>query len=321
MLTLVVMKRVALLAVTTMFTASACAASDSGVSMPRGSDPIRVVSAFYPLAYLAHRIGGEQVIVQNLTQPGAEPHDLELRPKQIAAVADADVVVYEKGFQPAVDEAIEQNRPNAVVEVTDVVPLEDTGTAHSEDTANADAHAGHGHQSLAGDPHVWLDPIKFGRIAEAVADTLKDVRPDVGVRVDQRLDAVKTELAQLDNDYARGLAGCQRRIFVTSHGAFGYLAQRYDLDMVAITGLEPDAEPSPARLKEIQQVIRDTGVTTIFTERLVSPKLAQTLATDMGVSTAVLDPIEGLTQQTANEDYLSLMRANLTALQTANACP
>jgi zinc transport system substrate-binding protein len=311
------MKRLALAGLTTALALTAtagCAGADEGGST---SGPLRIVAAFYPLAYVAERIGGADATVTNLTPPGAEPHDLELRPRQVASVAEADVVVYEKGFQPAVDEAVEQNPPKAVVEVTRVVPLEDFGTLEGDD---ASAHAGHGHESLRGDPHVWLDPLKFARVAEAVGAAFAEARPAAAQGFTQRVAAVKNDLTQLDDEFARGLAHCERRVFVTSHGAFGYLAQRYGLDMVAVSGLDPDAEPSPARLAEVAQVIRDTGVTTIFTERLVSPKVAQTLAADLSVTTAVLDPIEGLTDETAHEDYLSLMRTNLAALQKANGC-
>jgi zinc transport system substrate-binding protein len=311
------MKRLAMAGLTTALavtaTASCAVADESGST--RG--PLEVVAAFYPLAYVAERIGGADATVVNLTAPGAEPHDLELRPRQVASIAEADVVVYEKGFQPSVDEAVAQNPPTAVVEVTRVVPLEDSGTVEGDD---ASTHVGHGHESLEGDPHVWLDPLKFARIADAVGAALVEAHPAAAQRFTERLASLRNDLTQLDDEFRTGLAHCERRVFVTSHGAFGYLAQRYGLDMVAVSGLDPEAEPSLARLAEVAQVVSDTGVTTIFTERLVSPKVADTLAADLGVSTAVLDPIEGLTEETVHEDYLSLMRANLVALQKANGC-
>jgi zinc transport system substrate-binding protein len=322
MLTLVVMKRLTVTGVTTLLLGSAatgCATAEDRESPSTG--PLQVVAAFYPLAYVAERVGGPGVAVTNLTQPGAEPHDLELRPKQVATLARADVVIYEQGFQPAVDEAVDQNPPKAAIDVTRVVPLENTGIPQGDDPAgDAADHEGHDHESLNGDPHVWLDPANLGRIAEAVADTFIDARPDASGGFTERLAAVQDDLGELDDDYRNGVANCQRRVFVTSHGAFGYLAQRYGLDMVAVSGLDPDAEPSPARLAEVAHVVRTTGVTTIFSERLVSAKVAETLAADVGVSTAVLDPIEGLTDETAGEDYLSLMRANLAALREANGC-
>jgi zinc transport system substrate-binding protein len=255
-----------------------------------------VVASFYPLAFVAERAGGSDVRVENLTPPGVESHDLELTARQVGEIAAAELIVYEKGFQPSVDEAVDQNASGAQVEVTDVVSVEH------------------------GDPHVWLDPTRLAAITQAVADSLAELAPEHADAFQQRGDGLVAELTALDDDFRTGLADCERTVVVTSHDAFGYLADRYGLEMVGISGLEPDAEPSPARLKEIQRVIEDTGVTTVFYERLVSPEVAQTLAGDLGISTAVLDPVEGLTEDTEGEDYLTLMRANLTALEEANGC-
>jgi zinc transport system substrate-binding protein len=255
-----------------------------------------VVASFYPLAFVAQRVAGSDARVHNLTPPGVESHDLELTARQVGDIAAADLIVYEKSFQPSVDEAVEQNASGLQVETTDVVPLKQ------------------------GDPHVWLDPTRLAAITHAVADSLAEVAPEHANAFHQRADALVTELTALDEDFRTGLADCERTTVITSHDAFGYLADRYGLEMVGIVGLEPDAEPSPARLKKIQHTIEDTGVTTVFYERLVSPEVAHTLAVDLGISIAVLDPVEGLSEDTEGEDYLSLMRANLTALEKANGC-
>lgn len=255
-----------------------------------------VVASFYPLAFVAEQVGGTEVHVENLTAPGVESHDLELTARQVGELVGADLVVYQKGFQPAVDEAVEQNASGPVVEVTDVVPVD------------------------GGDPHVWLDPSRLAAITRAVANALAAVAPEHADTFHLRADALTAELTALDQDFRTGLTDCARSVVVTSHDAFGYLAARYGLQMVGISGLAPDAEPSPARLNEIEQVIEDAGVTTVFYERLVSPDVAQTLSADLGVSTAVLDPVEGLTEDTESEDYLTLMRANLAALKEANGC-
>jgi zinc transport system substrate-binding protein len=281
-----------LLAVTAMGTVLAgCAAgasADDGVPT--------VVASFYPLAFVAEQVGGAEVQVENLTAPGVESHDLELTARQVGELAGADLVLYQKGFQPAVDEAVEQNASGPVVEVTDVVSVD------------------------RGDPHVWLDPTRLAAIAQAVANTLAEVAPEHADAFHRRADALTAELSALDQDFGTGLTDCARNVVVTSHDAFGYVADRYGLQMVGISGLAPDAEPSPARLKQVQKVIEDAGVTTVFYERLVTPDVARTLAVDLGVSTAVLDPIEGLTEDTESEDYLTLMRANLAALKEANGC-
>jgi zinc transport system substrate-binding protein len=269
-----------------------CASAGASADADRPS----VAAAFYPLAFVADRVGGTEVQVENLTTPGVEPHDLELTTSQVRELASADLVIYEKGFQPAVDEAVEQNASAQVLEVTDIVSVE------------------------RGDPHVWLDPTRLVVITYAVADALTEVAPKYADRFHQRADSLAAELDTLDQEFRGGLTDCARTVVVTSHDAFGYLADRYGLEMVGISGLAPDAEPSPARLRKIHQVIEDAGVTTVFYERLVSPDVAQTLSTDLGVSTAVLDPVEGLTGDTETEDYLTLMRANLEALKEANGC-
>jgi zinc transport system substrate-binding protein len=269
-----------------------CASAGASADAGRPS----VAASFYPLAFVAERVGGAEVQVENLTTPGVEPHDLELTTSQVRELASADLVIYEKDFQPAVDEAVEQNASALVLEVTDIVSVE------------------------RGDPHVWLDPTRLAAITDAVADALAEVAPKHADRFHQRADSLVAELDTLDQDFRDGLTDCARTVVVTSHDAFGYLADRYGLEMVGISGLAPDAEPSPARLKKIHQVIEDADVTTVFYERLVSPDVAQTLSTDLGVSTAVLDPVEGLTGDTETEDYLTLMRANLEALKEANGC-
>ncbi len=265
-------------------------------SAAEAGDDVRVVAAFYPFAYVAERVAGDDAAVENLTAPGAEPHDLELSPQQVAAISEATVVVYERGFQPAVDEAVAQNAPGAVVEVTAVV------------------------QPLAGDPHIWQDPTRLAAVADAVAEALAGADGEHATAYRERAGQLGSELRDLDEDFRQGLADCDRRSFVTSHAAFGYLAERYDLEMVSISGLSPESEPSPARLAEVQQIAAEEGVTTIFYETLVSPDVAEALAGDLGLQTAVLDPVEGLTDATADEDYFSLMRANLAALRHANGC-
>ena len=107
---------------------------------------------------------------------------------------------------------------------------------------------------------------------------------------------------------------------VASHDAFGYLGRRYGLHVVGINGLSPDAEPSPEHIRKLQDLITHDAITTVFSERLASRKLADSLAGDLGLRTAVLDPVEGLSDATAHQNYLSLMRRNLTTLQEANQC-
>ncbi len=272
-----------------------------------GSGP-QVVAAFYPYAYVAERVVGDHADVANLTAPGVEPHDLELTPRQVADLSQADLVIYEQGFQPAVDEAIDQNATGTTLDVTDVVHLEDTGAPSEPDS------------DLPGDPHLWQDPTRLAAVARDVADTMADIDPQHAKAYDTQAAALIHDLNKLDADFKAGLANCERTEFVTSHAAFGYLAQRYGLTMISIAGLSPDVEPSPARIAEIQDLITAHGITTVFSEVLGSKEYAETLADDLGVQAAVLDPIEGLPDEDSDETYLSLMRKNLATLREANDC-
>lgn len=267
----------------------------------------RVVASFYPLQYVADRVAGQHAEVSNLTSPGVEPHDLELTVRQTADIADADLLVVHSGFQPAVDEAVEQSGPDAVVDTAAVVePVE-----HGAEEASA-----HGHE---GDPHFWLDPTLLSQAADAVADGLVDVDPGHADAYRANLARLTADLKALDREYRHGLRGCETADVVVSHDAFSYL-ETYGLHFEPIAGLSPDQEPSPARLAELSDLIAGSSITTVFTETLAGQAVSDTLATDLGLETAVLDPIEGLSDATADEDYLSLMRENLAALRSANGC-
>ncbi|MGV9979056.1 metal ABC transporter substrate-binding protein [Micromonospora wenchangensis] len=282
-----------------------------------GADPDRVdvVAAFYPLQFVAERVGGDAVTVTNLAKPGAEPHDLELNPRQVGQVNEAELVFYLKGFQPAVDEAVAQNAADRALDVTTVAPLRDA-------TAGGHEHEGEdGHEEESGgkDPHLWLDPTRLATVADRLAERLGVVDPDRAADYTTRARTLRGELEKLDTEYATGLKTCQRREIVVSHAAFGYLAERYQLEQIGLTGLTPDTEPAPQRLAEVAREAREHGATTIFFETLVSPKVAETIAAEVGAKTAVLDPIEGLSAD-GGGDYLSVMRTNLTTLRTALGC-
>jgi zinc transport system substrate-binding protein len=268
---------------------SGCSAGSSG------GNGVHVVASTYPLAYVAERLSGGLAQVTDLTRPGQEPHDLELTVQQTADVAGADLVVYEKGFQPAVDDAVGSTGPDAVVDAAAAAGLE------------------------GDDPHFWLDPLRLRRVADAVERELATLDPPHAKVYSQNLTGLRRELAALDTAYRQGLAHCRIHTVVVTHDAFGYWG-RYGLSFASITGLSPDAEPSPEHLAQVRQLIQDRHLTTVFTESLVSPATADTLAHDLGIRTAVLDPIEGLTDATAHEDYLSLMHRNLAALRKADDC-
>lgn len=262
-----------------------------------------LVASFYPLAWVAEEVAGDDWDVTNLTTPGGEPHDLELSIDASAAVAEAALVVYLDGFQPAVDDAITTNATGVTLDAADAATLQPVA-----DDGGGDL-----------DPHFWLDPLLMADLGDALAEELTTLDPDSAATYRSNAEDLRGELEALDEAYVDGLTDCARDTVVVSHDAFGYLA-RYGLDLEPIAGLSPGAEPTPATLATLADVIEEKGVTTVFSERLASPALARTLASDLGVETGVLDPLEGLTDDTAAEDYLSLMTANLTALEEANGC-
>ena len=282
-----------------------------GAIADEGSDGRRVVASFYPLAWVSEQVAGEEWTVANLTAPGGEPHDLALTIEATAALAESDLVVYLHGFQPAVDDAIDANASGETLDAAEAVELLPLG---EHEHAGEDAHD-HGEE----DPHFWQDPERMALLAEAVGEQLAALDEAGADGYRQRAADLAEELRTLDRAYAEGLADCRRDVVVVSHDAFGYL-EKYGLHLAPIAGLSPDAEPTPAVLGELSELIRSEGLTTVFSERLASPALAETLATDLEIDTAVLDPVEGLSDETADADYFSLMRQNLAALQEANGC-
>jgi zinc transport system substrate-binding protein len=284
---------------------AACSSSRSD----RSGDAITVTASFYPLADLAERIGGECVDVTNLTPPGVEPHDLELTPDDVEAIASSDVVLYlGEGFQPAVEDAV-GDAEGRTVDLLSIIRTMAPPASEAE-------------EGLAVDPHVWLDPGLFSTAVPTVVGALREAAPHATCDFEAAGRAEQHELERLDRAFADGLANCQRTTIVTNHAAFGYLAAAYGLTQEAISGLQPDAEPTPERIAQLRDLVEREGVTTIFTEELVPPQTAQTLADEAGVQTEVLHTIEGLTpdEVAAGQDYRSLMESNLETLRGALGC-
>ncbi|MET9988845.1 zinc ABC transporter substrate-binding protein [Streptomyces mutabilis] len=305
-------------------TLSACSSDSSAAG---NTDKFDVVASFYPMQYLAEQIGGDHVNVTTLTEPGQEPHDLELSAKQTAQMGEADAVLYLKTLQPAVDEAVGQADVKTKIDAATLTKLEDHGSVehdhghdHGAEEHAAEEHSEEAHseeEEHALDPHVWLDPVKYAEIAEGVATAFEKADPDNAADYRKNADALTKKLADLNTAYKDGLANTDTKVFFTNHAAFGYLAERYGLTQEAINGLDPESEPSPARIKELQDEAKADGVTTVFYETLVSDKTAKTLAKDAGLKTDVLDPLEGITDKSKGDDYIAVMESNLKALEAA----
>ncbi|MFM2364417.1 MAG: hypothetical protein RLY79_86 [Actinomycetota bacterium] len=284
------------------------------------SSGVKVIAAFYPLEFVAKTIGGDLISVENMTPPGVEPHDLELTPQQITTLDDADLLLYVAGFQPALEEAATQSAPANSLDVMAINGLNLLGAIEDGHNHGEEAHSDeevHSDEEMLSDPHVWLDPERLIVVAKAVAAKLSEVDADNSETYATNLASFVEQLEGLDADFTSGLASCERRLIVTSHAAFGYLADAYNLEQEAISGLSPESEPTPKRLNEIGKEAKADGTTTIFFETLASPKVAQTLADDLNISAAVLDPIEGIGE---GQTYFSIMESNLAALRKALNC-
>jgi zinc transport system substrate-binding protein len=315
-----------------LLTGIAACGSDSGSDGASG-DTVAVAAGFYPLAFVAERVGGDRVAVSSLTEPGVEPHDLELSPRQVAQVVDSDLVLHLGGFQPAVDDAVADAGGSArafdvagaarLIETTHAEEHAAEEEAHGDETHEDEAHSDadeHAHEDGGVDPHFWLDPQRLGYVAAEVAEQLAEIDPDGADGFRERAESLQAELTVLEEEFRTGLADCTGRTLVTSHAAFGYLALNHDLELRAISGLSPDAEPSPGTVAEITELVRERDVRTVYSETLVSPEIAETIARETGARTAVLDPLEGLTDESAGDDYFAVMRSNLATLREGQPC-
>jgi zinc transport system substrate-binding protein len=274
-----------------ILTAIVALAAGCGGGGGAADDRVSVAAAFYPLAYAAEEIGRDQVDVRNLTPPGAEPHDVELSARDVERIRAADVVLYlGSGFQPNFERAVDGAKGKKVDLLQGLKLISgDEGV----------------------DPHVWLDPLRYAEQARRI-----------GAALERPAQPFVARLRMLDADFERGLAQCDRREIITSHAAFGYLANRYGLHQIALTGLTPEAEPTARDLEQIVREVERSGATTVFFETLVSPRLAETVAREAGAKTAVLNPLEGLSQEELDQgkDYFSVMRENLRTLRQALGC-
>jgi zinc transport system substrate-binding protein len=275
--------------------AAACG-SDDEPDGAGGSGRLQVVTTVYPVADAVTRVGGDRVAVSNLTPVGVEPHDIEITSRQVDRLEDADLVFYVgSGFQPAVEDVAERLGDRAV----------DLAERFGGD-----------------DPHFWLDPRQLSDAVDEMAKAMAAASPDDAAAFRANATRYRTELASLDRAFEAGLADCDRNEIVTSHAAFSHLARRYDLEQLSIAGLSPEAEPDADRLASLAAQIDAEGITTVFFEELVSPDVAETLARDAGATTAVLSPLEGLSEEQvdAGKDYVAVMRDNLAALRLALGC-
>lgn len=277
---------------------------------PAPSDhKLSVVASFYPMYYFASQIGGDKAEVMNVTPAGGEPHDYEPTAQDMAKIENANLIVLNGGGLEAWGDSAKQN----------IDPQKTTFVTAGEDLATRRV-VEDGEDIV--DPHVWLSPLLAGQIVDKIEQGYAKADPANAGYYAKNASDLKGKIAQLDNEYKQGLASCQKKDIITSHAAFSYMAAAYGLNQVAITGLSPEEEPSTKDLVAVADFAKKNGVKYIFFESLASPKLSQTIATEVGAQTLVLDPIEGITDDDlgAGKDYMTVMRSNLVNLRTALQC-
>lgn len=267
-----------------------------------------VSTSFYPLYFFVSQIGKDRVQVSNITPSGAEPHDYEPTTQDIAKIEQGKMLIL-NGRVEAWGDKIKENLKDTQVTVV---------TAGQGLLTKQLTEAG----QTTIDPHVWLSPM----LAKKEVNTISQAMIQADAKDQSFFEANTAELKQrldaLDQDYRRGLVNCKEKDIITSHAAFGYLAAEYGLNQVPIAGLSPDAEPSPKQLADIANFAKQHHVKYIFFESLISPKLSDTIATEVGAQTLVLDPLEGISDADMRQgnDYFTVMRTNLVNLQTALQC-
>ena len=285
---------------------AACASGDSGARTPGSTGTsLQVVVGFYPLEFVAARLGGDLVTVRNLTPPGGEPHDLEVSASDLVALRTADLVIHLGGFMPSLDEGVVTAASGTAFDVRAAARL----------VTNP---SGRGRSGSTLDPHFWLDPLRLADVGDAIAELFARVDATHARMYLANAAQLRQDLEQLDGEFTAGLRSCSIHSMVTSHEAFGYLAARYGLTLVSVSGLSPEAEPTATALAAVADIVRNESITTIYTETLASSEVAETLASETGATTALLDPLEGLVDRSG--DYFSVMRTNLATLRIGQVC-
>lgn len=290
-------------------TLAGCSSGGGDQTATSASASLAVAAAFYPVQFIAEQVGGEYVDVTTLTAPGVDAHDLELSPAAARQLSNTDAVLYLSGFQAAVDSAIESTGAHGI-DAQGVIGEHGHDSGHEDDDH-------HGHNHAGEDPHFWLEPLLLAEYGHVVAAEFALLDPENAHGYETNAQQLEAQLTELDAEFEAGLAQCERTELFVGHEAFGYLSERYGLSQHGLAGLDPETEPSPARVREVRQAIEDSGATTIFSESTVGAAAIESLAADAGVQTAVLDPIEGVLDE---DDYIEVMNRNLQALRAGLDC-
>ncbi|SEM84784.1 metal ABC transporter substrate-binding protein [Lihuaxuella thermophila] len=291
------------------------------VTGPKTEDgKLEVIASLYPLEDFAKKIGGDHVRVTNLVPPGTEPHDFELSPRDMATLSEADVFIYNgSGFEAWAEKAVESLDPQKTVIVNSTENLELLPASEHEEEHGSSGEHGHEHGNEAVDPHVWLDPTHAKQQALRIRDALIKKDPKHKAEYEKNYAALASQLDQLDREFMEMVKKAPKKEFVVSHAAFGYLANRYGLKQIAISGITPSDEPSPKELQKMIETVRHHQVHVILFETLVNPNVAKVVKDEVNAEALTLNPLEGLTKEEVarGADYFSIMRQNKENLAKA----
>lgn len=272
------------------------------------SQKLQVVTSVYPLYYFATQIGGDKVDVTNIIPAGAEPHEYEPTARDIASIEKSDLLILNGAkLEPWADRVKKDLQGTPVLIITAGEGLTDLALKENNTQIT--------------DPHIWLSPPLAKKEIEHITQGLIHADIQNTEYYQNNADSLIQKMDALHNEFVSGLAQCNQKNIVTSHAAFGYLARTYGLRQTPIATISTQ-EPSIKQLAEIVDFMKQNNINYIFVERLVSPKLAETLSTEVGAQTLILDPIEGLSNQDmkAGKNYFTMMQDNLTNLRTALEC-
>ena len=290
------------------------------------SNKLHVTTSFYPLYFFTSEIAGDRATVINIIPAGADAHGYEPSPQAIADAYRSDVFIYHHGDMEPWAAKFAQDYKHTLVETSRNIDLQlipdEHAHAHHDHTHDHDQHNHEHEQSLRRDPHIWTDPVLAMQMVESITQGLTQADPDNASFYHAQSASVKNQLSNLHEQFSQGLAHCQQRTVITSHAAFSYLADRYNLEITPIAGLTPEQEPSANKLAELSNLVTKQGITTIFFENQANSRLADTLARETGVKTSVLDPLESIRPEDLNQgaNYFSIQRRNLENLRSALGC-
>lgn len=285
-----------------ILTITGCAKEVDNKSQEDGK--IEIYASIYPLYDFATKIGGERVNVNLIVPPGAEPHNWEPTAKLLVRMKESDIIVYNGGGMESwierVKGAIDDEQVHFINSSEGIDLLMNSGEHHEGDN--------HGKY----DPHIWLDPINAIKQGENIKNALIKIDGANKSYYDENYQKFVADMKELDSQYREAISNSPRKELVVSHAAFGYLANRYELVQIPIKGITPQEEPTPSKMAEIADMIKEKDIKYIFLESLSNDRISKVLAEDTGVEVMTLDTLGGLSpEQMESSDYISVMEQNL----------